>query len=109
MKDERIGIRDGRGFRMVPIDVSVYEDTKLTVIEKAVFTAMCVLAYFDRGPCQPSISEIANKAGCSSRSVNRALLTLKKFNYIKINRQSDDNGCTLPSVYSIKGYHYEWA
>ena len=53
MKDERIGIRDGRGFRMVPIDVSVYEDTKLTVIEKAVFTAMCVLAYFDIWPYHP--------------------------------------------------------
>jgi len=106
MKDERIGIRDGRE-KLIPIDISVYEDAKLTIIERAVFTALCVIAFFDRGPCQPSISEIANKAGCSARSVNRALLTLEKFNYIRIARQSD-NGCKIPSVYRIKGYHDDW-
>lgn len=100
---DNIQLRDQRDFWFVIVDMCVWEDERLSTIEKAVYTALCTFASVEGRTCWPSTEAIAKRASCSDRSVNRALETLEKHGYLKITRRFKDNA-RIPSEYSIIGH-----
>lgn len=104
MTNETIQIRDEREFLLMPIDIGVWKDNRLSTVEKSVYTSICTFAFIAGGSCQPTISQIAQRASCSGRSVKRALKTLEDLNYLTISKRMDENGQS-PSSYWVKAYH----
>jgi len=102
-REENIQLSDSRDFWFVIVDLCVWEDERLSTIEKAVYTALCTFASVDGRTCWPSTSAIAKRASCSDRSVNRSLETLEQHGYLKITRRFKDNA-KIPSAYSIVGH-----
>lgn len=98
-----VQINDQRDFWFVIVDLCVWEDERLSTLEKAVYTALCTFASVEGRTCWPSTSAIARRASCSDRSVNRALETLEEYGYLKITRRFKDNA-RIPSAYSIIGH-----
>lgn len=98
-----VQINDQRDFWFVIVDLCVWEDERLSTLEKAVYTALCTFASVEGRTCWPSTSAIAKRASCSDRSVNRALETLEEHGYLKITRRFKDNA-RIPSAYSIIGH-----
>lgn len=104
MANETIGIRDAREFALMPIDISVWKDERLSTIEKSVYTSICIFTFTAGGACVSTISQIAQRASCSGRSVKRALKTLEDLNYLTISKRLDENGQSSSS-YWVKAYH----
>lgn len=98
-----VQINDQRDFWFVIVDLCVWEDERLSTVEKAVYTALCTFASVEGRTCWPSTSAIAKRASCSDRSVNRALDILEDHGYLKITRRFKDNA-RIPSAYSIIGH-----
>lgn len=98
-----VQINDQRDFWFVIVDLCVWEDERLSTLEKAVYTALCTFASVEGRTCWPSTSAIAKRASCSDRSVNRALDILEGHGYLKITRRFKDNA-RIPSAYSIIGH-----
>lgn len=98
-----VQINDQRDFWFVIVDLCVWQDERLSTLEKAVYTALCTFASVEGRTCWPSTSAIARRASCSDRSVNRALETLEEHGYLKITRRFKDNA-RIPSAYSIIGH-----
>ena len=98
-----VQINDQRDFWFVIVDLCVWEDERLSTVEKAVYTALCTFASVEGRTCWPSTSAIAKRASCSDRSVNRALETLEEHGYLRITRRFKDNA-RIPSAYSIIGH-----
>ena len=98
-----VQINDQRDFWFVIVDLCVWEDERLSTVEKAVYTALCTFASVEGRTCWPSTSAIAKRASCSDRSVNRALETLEEHGYLQITRRFKDNA-RIPSAYSIIGH-----
>ena len=98
-----VQINDQRDFWFVIVDLCVWQDERLSTLEKAVYTALCTFASVEGRTCWPSTSAIAKRASCSDRSVNRALETLGEHGYLKITRRFKDNA-RIPSAYSIIGH-----
>ena len=98
-----VQINDQRDFWFVIVDLCVWEDERLSTLEKAVYTALCTFASVEGRTCWPSTSAIAKRASCSDRSVNRALDILEEHGYLKITRRFKDNA-RIPSAYSIIGH-----
>jgi len=98
-----VQINDQRDFWFVIVDLCVWQDERLSTVEKAVYTALCTFASIEGRTCWPSTSAIARRASCSDRSVNRALETLEEHGYLKITRRFKDNA-RIPSAYSIIGH-----
>lgn len=106
MVENKANLDDRRDFWYTPVDICVWEDTRLSTIEKAVYTALCTFASVGGRTCWPSTAAIAKRTSCSDRSVNRALETLEKYGYLKITRRFKDNA-KIPSTYSIIGHKTE--
>ena len=106
MNEEKLNISDQRDFWFVIVDLCVWEDERLSMVAKAVYTALCTFASVEGRTCWPSTSAIAKRASCSDRSVNRALETLEEYGYLKITRRFKDNA-RIPSAYSIIGHKTE--
>ena len=104
MTNETIQIRDEREFLLMPIDIGVWKDNRLSTVEKSVYTSVCTFAFIAGGLCQPTILQIGQRASCSKRTVIRALKTLEDFDYLKITQRIDATG-QLPSIYRVKAYH----
>ena len=98
-----VQINDQRDFWFVIVDLCVWQDERLSTLEKAVYTALCTFASVEGRTCWPSTSAIARRASCSDRSVNRALEILEEHGYLKITRRFKDNA-RIPSAYSIIGH-----
>ncbi|PKL04709.1 MAG: hypothetical protein CVV54_04305 [Synergistetes bacterium HGW-Synergistetes-1] len=98
-----VQINDQRDFWFVIVDLCVWQDERLSTLEKAVYTALCTFASVEGRTCWPSTSAIAKRTSCSDRSVNRALETLEEHGYLKITRRFKDNA-RIPSAYSIIGH-----
>ncbi len=103
MSEGSLKISDQRDFWFVIVDLCVWEDERLSTVEKAVYTALCTFASVEGRTCWPSTSAIAKRASCSDRSVNRALETLEEHGYLRITRRFKDNA-RIPSAYSIIGH-----
>lgn len=103
MYEGSLNISDQRDFWFVIVDLCVWEDERLSTVEKAVYTALCTFASVEGRTCWPSTSAIAKRASCSDRSVNRALDILEDHGYLKITRRFKDNA-RIPSAYSIIGH-----
>lgn len=104
MTNKITGVRDEREFILMPIDISVWKDERLSTIEKSVYTSICIFTFTAGGACVPTISQIAQRASCSGRSVKRALKTLEDLNYLTISKRMGENGQS-PSSYWVKAYH----
>ena len=98
-----VQINDQRDFWFVIVDLCIWQDERLSTLEKAVYTALCTFASVEGRTCWPSTSAIAKRASCSDRSVNRALEILEEHGYLKITRRFKDNA-RIPSAYSIIGH-----
>jgi DNA-binding MarR family transcriptional regulator len=88
-----------RPFTMV--DNKVVDDESIGMREKCVYLAISRHASNDNGTCYPSRIRLAKRAGCSIRTVDRALGELEKRGYIKIQPgyEGRANNYSLSDVY----------
>lgn len=61
-------------------------------IDKLIYTVLYAGTTKETNSLSPSVSEIAEKARCSERTVRRALRTLKSLNLIDIKSRFDNYG-----------------
>ena len=100
--NKNIEVKDKRPFWWTCVDIAVLRDKNLNINDKAIYAVLCSFAASQDRTCFPSIALIAETAGCSDRTVQRALLSLEKAGYIKRQNRYRDKIQTS-SIYTIIG------
>lgn len=90
-------------FPYAQVDICVWDDDRLSMLDKAVYTAMCILvAKGNNVTPKTTVDLIVEQAGCTRTFVIRASKKLDKFGYIKINWLFENNAL-VPAKYTIIG------
>lgn len=100
---DNLNVQDNRDFWFSIVDLCVWEDERLSLSEKGVYTALCTFASVQGRSCFPSIAAIAKRAGCSERTVQRALTRLCEVGYITVRKRFKD-AAQIESLYTIIGH-----
>lgn len=100
---ERDQLQDNRSFWWACVDIAVLRDPALPMSAKAIYAVLCTYASTDgKRVCFPSVGLLAESAGCSERTVQRALDELVQAGYVQRQERYKDNS-QITSLYSIVG------
>lgn len=101
---ERDQLQDNRSFWWACVDIAVLRDPALPMSAKAIYAVLCTYASTDgKRVCFPSVGLLAESAGCSERTVQRALDELVQAGYVQRQERYKDNS-QITSLYSIVGH-----
>ena len=90
-------------FPYAQVDICVWDDKRLSMLDKAVYTAICVIAAKGKSITPgTTVDLIIEQAGCARTSVIRASKNLDKLGYLKISWLFVNNAW-VPAKYTIVG------
>lgn len=78
-------------------------ESKISDKSKVVYVVLCGFADSE-GKCYPSRSTIANRAGCSVKSVDRAIKELEQIKAIKVYREKKADGSNAVNKYFLNRF-----
>lgn len=88
-----------RPFVMVERDVLF--DSELTYLEKLVYCILCAFSDNDTRTCYPSYNTIAEKVGCSKKTVIQCVSSLCEKGWIQKKKQHTKNGGHKSNIYFL--------
>lgn len=80
------------------------EDSPLSANERLVLAVLCRWTNRTTGECFPALPTIAQCAGLSVRTVQRAILGLVKHKAVALRQRKGPNGAPMSSVYFVLGF-----
>jgi hypothetical protein len=78
-------------------------ESKISDKSKVIYVVLCGFADSE-GKCYPSRSTIANRAGCSVKSVDRAIKELEELKAIKVYREKKADGSNAVNKYFLNRF-----
>ena len=102
-QEQPIQLQDAREFWFVVVDMAVIKDRRVSVYSKAIYAVLC--AFADRGgrECWPTVQTIAETAGVSERTAQRAISQLIELGYVQKRDRFKANQ-QITSLYTIIGH-----
>lgn len=77
----------------------IFDDEKVSVYGKALYSKLCSMCYGDNDCCWPSITTLKNAISASKDSVLKAIKNLEETEWIVVERNSDEAKGNKPNRY----------
>ena len=98
--------RSKKDFWFTCVDTDVLRDKKLSGTSRLVFAILCSYANFNTRSCFPKIKTLAEDAGFSERTIQKALSELEERGVLKrVVRYRKEDGAQISSEYLLYGFH----